>query len=141
MFNMEICEANTSKLTVSKEKEMKELLCKIQNGEYECREKFIKGNLRLVLDVIKHFSNRGEDIDKLFHVGCIGLIKSIDNFDLSLNVRFSTYAIPMIIGEIRRYLKDNNSIKMSRYLSGIAYKALQVRDKLVNKDKDRKSVV
>ena len=134
MFNVEICEVNTSKLTILKEKEMEELLCRIQNGEHECREKFIKENLGLVLNVIKHFSNRGENVDKLFHVGCIGLIKSIDNFDLSLNVRFSTYAVPMIIGEIRRYLKNNNSIKMSRFLSDIAYKALQVRNKLVNKD-------
>ncbi|WP_291637130.1 RNA polymerase sporulation sigma factor SigG [Clostridium sp.] len=135
MFNkVEICGVNTSKLPVLKEKEMKELLFRIQNGEIECREKFIEGNLRLVLSVIKHFNNRGENVDDLFQVGCIGLMKSIDNFDLSLNVRFSTYAVPMIIGEIRRYLRDNNSIRVSRSLRDIAYRALQVRDRLVNQD-------
>ncbi|MFT5873557.1 MAG: RNA polymerase sporulation-specific sigma factor [Clostridium sp.] len=135
MFNkVEICGVNTSKLPVLKEKEMKELLFRIQNGEIGCRDKFIEGNLRLVLSVIKHFNNRGENVDDLFQVGCIGLMKSIDNFDLSLNVRFSTYAVPMIIGEIRRYLRDNNSIRVSRSLRDIAYRALQVRDRLVNQD-------
>ena len=135
MFNkVEICGVNTSKLPVLKEKEKKELLLRIQNGEYECREKFIEGNLRLVLSVIKRFNNRGENVDDLFQVGCIGLMKSIDNFDLSLNLRFSTYAVPMIIGEIRRYLRDNNSIRVSRSLRDIAYRALQVRDRLVNQD-------
>jgi len=141
MFNkVEICGVNTSKLPVLKEKEKKELLLRIQNGEYECREKFIEGNLRLVLSVIKRFNNRGENVDDLFQVGCIGLMKSIDNFDLSLNLRFSTYAVPMIIGEIRRYLRDNNSIRVSRSLRDIAYKALQVRDRLVNQDNKEPTV-
>ena len=117
-----------------KEKEKKELLLRIKNGEYGCRETFIEGNLRLVLSVIKRFNNRGADVDDLFQVGCIGLMKSIDNFDLSLNLRFSTYAVPMIIGEIRRYLRDDNSIRVSRSIRDIAYRALQVRDRLVNQD-------
>ena len=137
---VEICGVNTSKLPVLKEKEMKELLFRMQNGDNECREEFIKGNLRLVLSVIKRFNNRGENVDDLFQVGCIGLIKSIDNFDLSQNVRFSTYAVPMIIGEIRRYLRDNNSIRVSRSLRDIAYRALQVRDRLVNQDNKEPTV-
>ncbi|MCR1935456.1 RNA polymerase sporulation sigma factor SigG [Clostridium tepidum] len=128
---VEICGVNTSKLPVLKDKEMKKLLVRIRNGETECREEFIKSNLRLVLSVIKRFNNRGENVDDLFQVGCIGLIKAIDNFDLSQNVKFSTYAVPMIIGEIRRYLRDNNSIRVSRSLRDIAYKALQARDKLI----------
>ena len=137
---VEICGVNTSKLPVLKEKEMKELLFRMQNGDNACREEFIKGNLRLVLSVIKRFNNRGENVDDLFQVGCIGLIKSIDNFDLSQNVRFSTYAVPMIIGEIRRYLRDNNSIRVSRSLRDIAYRALQVRDRLVNQDNKEPTV-
>ncbi|OAA82697.1 RNA polymerase sporulation sigma factor SigG [Clostridium ljungdahlii] len=131
---VEICGVNTSKLPVLKGKEMKELLIKMQQGDNESREKFIKGNLRLVLSVIQRFNNRGENVDDLFQVGCIGLIKAIDNFDLSQNVKFSTYAVPMIIGEIRRYLRDNNSIRVSRSLRDIAYKALQVRDKLIREN-------
>jgi RNA polymerase sporulation-specific sigma factor len=141
MFNkVEVSGVNTSKLPKLKEKEMKELLYRIQNGEPECREEFIEGNLRLVLSVIKRFNNRGESVDDLFQVGCIGLMKSIDNFNLSLNVRFSTYAVPMIIGEIRRYLRDNNSIRVSRSLRDTAYKALQVRDRWV-KDYDKEPSV
>lgn len=128
---VEICGVNTSKLPVLKEKQMKKLLIDMKNGNNECREEFIHGNLRLVLSVIQRFNNRGENVDDLFQVGCIGLIKALDNFDLSQNVRFSTYAVPMIIGEIRRYLRDNNSIRVSRSLRDIAYKALQVRDRLV----------
>jgi RNA polymerase sporulation-specific sigma factor len=131
---VEICGVNTSKLPVLKNDEMRELLIKMHNGDNEARDKFIKGNLRLVLSVIQRFNNRGEYVDDLFQVGCIGLIKAIDNFDLSQNVRFSTYAVPMIIGEIRRYLRDNNSIRVSRSLRDIAYKALQVRDRLINKN-------
>ncbi|WMJ82120.1 RNA polymerase sporulation sigma factor SigG [Clostridium sp. MB40-C1] len=131
---VEICGVNTAKLPVLKEKEMKELLLKMKDGDSSSREKFIKGNLRLVLSVIQRFNNRGENVDDLFQVGCIGLIKAIDNFDLSQNVKFSTYAVPMIIGEIRRYLRDNNSIRVSRSLRDIAYKALQVRDRLVGKE-------
>lgn len=103
----------------------------MHEGDLEARDKLIRGNLRLVLSVIQRFSNRGEYVDDLFQVGCIGLIKAIDNFDLSQNVRFSTYAVPMIIGEIRRYLRDNNAVRVSRSLRDIAYKALQVREKLV----------
>ncbi|MGG7163624.1 RNA polymerase sporulation sigma factor SigG [Clostridium ihumii] len=137
---VEICGVNTAKLPVLKAKEMRELLEKMQNGDEECREKFIKGNLRLVLSVIQRFNNRGENVDDLFQVGCIGLIKAIDNFDLSQNVKFSTYAVPMIIGEIRRYLRDNNSIRVSRSLRDIAYKALQVRDRLISKDNKEPTV-
>jgi RNA polymerase sporulation-specific sigma factor len=110
---------------------MKKLFLKVQEGEKEAREDLIKGNLRLVLSVIQRFSNRGEYVDDLFQVGCIGLIKAIDNFDLGQNVRFSTYAVPMIIGEIRRYLRDNNPVRVSRSLRDIAYKALQARERLV----------
>lgn len=131
---VEICGVNTAKLPVLKEAEMRALLLRMKDGDTESREKFIRGNLRLVLSVIQRFNNRGENVDDLFQVGCIGLIKSIDNFDLSQNVRFSTYAVPMIIGEIRRYLRDNNPIRVSRSLRDIAYRALQVRDKLVNEN-------
>ncbi|MBU3187809.1 sigma-70 family RNA polymerase sigma factor [Clostridium estertheticum] len=131
---IEICGVNTSKLPVLEEEQIHELLFRIQNGEYECREKFIERNFKLVLSVIKHFSNRGEKVEKLFHVGCIGLMKSIDNYDLNRDDRFSTYAVSMIIEEIRRYLKDNNSIRVSEYLKDIAYKVLQVRDRLVKQD-------
>ncbi|MCD2346059.1 RNA polymerase sporulation sigma factor SigG [Clostridium guangxiense] len=137
---VEICGVNTSKLPVLKEKEMRELLISMRNGNESSREKFIKGNLRLVLSVIQRFNNRGENADDLFQVGCIGLIKSIDNFDLSQNVKFSTYAVPMIIGEIRRYLRDNNSIRVSRSLRDIAYRALQVRDKFVAKNNKEPTV-
>ncbi len=137
---VEICGVNTSKLPVLSNEEMKELFAQMHAGDKKAREKFIQGNLRLVLSVIKRFNNRGENIDDLFQVGCIGLIKAIDNFDLSHNVRFSTYAVPMIIGEIRRYLRDNNSIRVSRSLRDIAYKALQVRDQLINKNSKEPTV-
>jgi len=130
---VEICGVNTSKLPVLSAAKMRELFVRMQNGDPTAREQLIHGNLRLVLSVIQRFNNRGEYVDDLFQVGCIGLIKAIDNFDLSQNVKFSTYAVPMIIGEIRRYLRDNNSIRVSRSLRDIAYKALQVRDSLVNK--------
>ncbi len=128
---VEICGVNTSNLPVLKNEEMKKLFVKLQKGEKKAREELIQGNLRLVLSVIQRFSNRGEYVDDLFQVGCIGLIKAIDNFDLGQNVRFSTYAVPMIIGEIRRYLRDNNPVRVSRSLRDIAYKALQVRERLV----------
>ena len=131
---VEICGVNTSKLPVLTNEEMMELFSRIHAGDESARETFIKGNLRLVLSVIQRFHNRGEHIDDLFQVGCIGLIKAIDNFDVSQNVRFSTYAVPMIIGEIRRYLRDNNSIRVSRSLRDTAYRALQVRDQLINKN-------
>ena len=128
---VEICGVNTSELPVLKADQMRELLVKIKQGDQEARQKFVKGNLRLVLSVIQKFNNRGENVDDLFQIGCVGLIKAIDNFDLSQNVRFSTYAVPMIIGEIRRYLRDNNPIRVSRSLKDIAYKALQAREKLI----------
>nr|WP_279326617.1 RNA polymerase sporulation sigma factor SigG [Bacillus kexueae] len=128
---VEICGVDTSKLPVLKNEEMRELFRKMQSGDITAREKLVNGNLRLVLSVIQRFNNRGEFVDDLFQVGCIGLMKSIDNFDLSQNVKFSTYAVPMIIGEIRRYLRDNNPIRVSRSLRDIAYKALQVREKLM----------
>ncbi|MBU3160943.1 sigma-70 family RNA polymerase sigma factor [Clostridium frigoris] len=135
MFNkVEVCGLDSSKLPELEEKQIQELLFRIQNGEYECREKFIEGNLKLVLSVLQHFGNSDENLGNLFHVGCIGLMKSIDNFDLSKNARFSTYAVSMIIEEIRRYLNDNNSMKVSEYLKDIAYKALQVRDRLLKQD-------
>jgi len=130
---VEICGVDTSKLPVLKNEEMRKLFVELQAGDISAREKLVNGNLRLVLSVIKRFNNRGEYVDDLFQVGCIGLMKSIDNFDLSHNVRFSTYAVPMIIGEIRRYLRDNNPIRVSRSLRDIAYKALQVREELINR--------
>ncbi|MBD1371330.1 RNA polymerase sporulation sigma factor SigG [Hazenella sp. IB182357] len=130
---VEICGVDTSKLPVLKNQEMRLLFQEYQAGDRSAREKLVNGNLRLVLSVIQRFNNRGECVDDLFQVGCIGLMKAIDNFDLSQNVKFSTYAVPMIIGEIRRYLRDNNPIRVSRSLRDIAYKALQVRDTLTNK--------
>ncbi len=131
---VEICGVNTAKLPVLSSAKMRELLERMQQGEHSAREELIQGNLRLVLSVIQRFNNRGEYVDDLFQVGCIGLMKAIDNFDLSQNVKFSTYAVPMIIGEIRRYLRDNNPLRVSRSLRDIAYKALQVRDALVSKN-------
>ena len=131
---VEICGVNTSQLPVLTNVEMRELFTRLQGGELSAREKLVNGNLRLVLSVIQRFNNRGECVDDLFQVGCIGLMKAIDNFDLGQNVRFSTYAVPMIVGEIRRYLRDNNPIRVSRSLRDIAYKALQVRDALTNRN-------
>lgn len=131
---VEICGVNTSKLTVLKNEEMRNLFTAMHQGQADARDKLIQGNLRLVLSVIQRFNNRGEFVDDLFQVGCIGLIKAIDNFDLSHNVRFSTYAVPMIIGEIRRYLRDNNAVRVSRSLRDIAYKALQVRERLLSEN-------
>jgi len=130
---VEICGVNTSKLPVLSASKMRELFECMRSGDEAARERLIRGNLRLVLSVIQRFNNRGEYVDDLFQVGCIGLIKAIDNFDLGQNVKFSTYAVPMIIGEIRRYLRDNNAIRVSRSLRDVAYKALQVRDGLVSK--------
>lgn len=129
---VEICGVNTAKLKVLKEKEKMELLIKIKSGDQNAREQLIAGNLRLVLSVIQRFTNRGENPDDLFQVGCIGLMKAIDNFDISHSVKFSTYAVPMIIGEIRRYLRDNNSVRVSRSLKDIAYKAMQVKERLTS---------
>ncbi len=128
-----ICGVDTAKLPVLKEKQKEELLKRIKQGDVNAREELISGNLRLVLSVIQRFTGRGENLDDLFQVGCIGLIKSIDNFDINQNVRFSTYAVPMIIGEIRRYLRDNNAIRVSRSIKDTAYKAMQAKEKLMNK--------
>ena len=127
---VEICGVDTSTLPVLTNERMRELFPLVHGGDKAAREEFIRGNLRLVLSVIQRFSGRGENVDDLFQVGCIGLIKALDNFDVSQNVRFSTYAVPMIIGEIRRYLRDNNAIRVSRSLRDTAYKALQARDRL-----------
>ena len=129
---VEICGVNTAKLKVLKESEKRELLNRIKDGDKAAREEMISGNLRLVLSVIQRFSNRNENLDDLFQVGCIGLIKSIDHFDIEQGVRFSTYAVPMIIGEVRRYLRDNNPVRVSRSMRDTAYHAIQVRDKLIN---------
>ena len=127
---VEICGVNTNKLKVLKEAEKTELLKRVRQGDMAAREELINGNLRLVLSVVQKFANRGEVMDDLFQVGCIGLIKAIDNFDPSQEVKFSTYGVPMIIGEIRRYLRDNNPIRVSRSLRDTAYKALRARDAL-----------
>ena len=127
---VEICGVNTSKLPVLKNEEIRDLLMKARAGDQAAREKLIGGNLRLVLSVIQKFTNRGENVDDLFQVGCIGLIKAIDNFDAAQNVRFSTYGVPMIAGEIRRYLRDNSSVRVSRSMRDTAYRALQAREKL-----------
>jgi len=131
---VEICSVNTSKLPVLKGEEKRILFDRILEGDEEAREQYIYGNLRLVLSIIRRFNNRGEYIDDIFQVGCIGLIKAIDNFDITQGVQFSTYAVPMIIGEIRRYLRDNNSIRVSRSLKDIAYKALQIKERLMNEN-------
>ncbi len=131
MYNkVSICGVDTSKLPVLREVQNEELLKRTRAGDSGARDELINGNLRLVLSVIQRFTNRGENLDDLFQVGCIGLIKSIDNFDVTQNVRFSTYAVPMIIGEIRRYLRDNNSIRVSRSIKDTAYRAMQVKEKL-----------
>ena len=137
---VEICGVNTAKLPLLNNKEKEELLKQIKNGDNEARELFIKGNLRLVLSVIQKFSSRGESADDLFQVGCIGLIKAIDNFDITLNVQFSTYAVPMIIGEIRRYLRDNNMVRVSRSIRDLAYKALQAKEKLTKENQKEPTV-
>ena len=140
MNKVEICGVNTSGLPVLSREKKAELFLKIKEGDSLAREEFIHGNLRLVLSVIQRFSGRGENADDLFQVGCVGLIKAIDNFDLSQNVQFSTYAVPMIIGEIRRYLRDNNSIRVSRSLKDIAYKALYAKESFINKNSKEPTV-
>ncbi|MCI7085785.1 MAG: RNA polymerase sporulation sigma factor SigG [bacterium] len=141
---VEICGVNTSQLKVLKESEKRELLKIMRDGNEkqrrEAREKMINGNLRLVLSVIQRFANRGEKPDDLFQVGVIGLIKAIDNFDCTLDVKFSTYGVPMIIGEVRRYLRDNNSIRVSRSMRDTAYHAMQIREQLINKNNKEPSV-
>ncbi len=131
---VEICGVNTAKLPLLKAEEKERLFAMIEEGDTAAREKYIEGNLRLVLSIIKRFSSSNENVDDLFQIGCIGLIKAIDNFDSSLNVKFSTYAVPMIIGEIRRYLRDNNSIRVSRSLKDTAYKAIYTREVLTRRN-------
>lgn len=131
---VEICGVNTAKLPLLNNEEKEALFARIQEGDMEARELYIKGNLRLVLSVIKRFGSSNENADDLFQIGCIGLIKAIDNFDATLNVKFSTYAVPMIIGEIRRYLRDNNSIRVSRSLRDTAYKAIYARENYMKKN-------
>ena len=129
---VEICGGNTSKLPVLKEKEKIELLKKSRQGDKQAREELISGNLRLVLSVVQKFSNRGENPDDLFQVGCIGLMKAIDNFNPELDVRFSTYGVPMIVGEIRRFLRDNNAIRVSRSMRDMAYRAMQAKENFIH---------
>ena len=129
---VEICGVNTSTLPILSKKEKDELFIKIKNGDKDARDIFIKGNLRLVLSVIQRFSNRGENPDDLFQVGCIGLIKAIDNFDTSVGVQFSTYAVPMIIGEVRRFLRDEGPLQVSRSLKDTAYKALRAKERFIS---------
>lgn len=131
---VEICGVNTANLPLLKPEEKEELFEKIMEGDEKARERYIEGNLRLVLSVMKRFHSSAENADDLFQIGCIGLMKAIDNFDTSLNVKFSTYAVPMIIGEIRRFLRDNNAIRVSRSLKDTAYKAINARETLSRKD-------
>lgn len=133
-YKVEICGVNTNKLPILKNEEKEALFKRVREGDVKAKEEFIYSNLRLVLSVIKKFNNRGENIDDIFQVGVIGLIKAINNFDVSQGVKLSTYAVPMIIGEIRRYLRDYNSIRVSRSLRDIAYKALKSKEMLINKN-------
>ena len=133
-YKVEICGVNTSKLPLLTNEEKEVLFKRILEGDKKAREDYIKGNLRLVLSVIQRFSNSQENIDDLFQIGCIGLIKAIDNFDITQNVRFSTYAVPMILGEVRRYLRDNNSIRVSRSLRDTAYKAIYAKENLMKRN-------
>ena len=131
---VEIANVNTSKLQLLTSEETKELFKKMHEGDKEAREKLINGNLRLVLSVIQRFCGRGENADDLFQVGCVGLIKAIDNFDTSLDIQLSTYGVPMIIGEVRRYLRDNNMVRVSRSVRDLAYKVLQAKEKLTREN-------
>ena len=137
---VEICGINTSKLPVLKNEETIELLKKARSGDKEARDELIRGNLRLVLSVIQKFTSRGENADDIFQVGCIGLIKAIDNFNLDLGVMFSTYGVPMIIGEIRRFLRDNGPVRVSRSIRDTAYKVLQMKEKLINENQREPTV-
>ena len=137
---VEICGINTAKLEVLKNDEMTELLRRTKQGDMDARERLIRGNLRLVLSVLQRFTSRGENMDDLFQVGCIGLIKAIDNFDITQPVRFSTYGVPMIVGEIRRYLRDNSAVRVSRSLRDTAYKVLQARERLLRQSQREPTV-
>ena len=140
LYKVEICGVDTSKLPLINNARKQELLEKIAKGDKAAREEFIQGNLRLVLSIIQRFNNSNENVDDLFQIGCIGLIKAIDNFDLSQQVKFSTYAVPMIIGEIRRYLRDNNSIRVSRSLRDIAYKAIYAKEALAKRQQKEPTI-
>lgn len=140
LYKVEICGVDTSKLPLLKNEEKTTLLEQIAKGDMQAREKYIQGNLRLVLSIIQRFSQTNENVDDLFQIGCIGLMKAIDNFDLTLNVKFSTYAVPMIIGEIRRYLRDNNSIRVSRSLRDTAYKAIYAKERLMKKSQKEPTI-
>ncbi len=137
---VEICGVNTSKLNVLSDEKKKDLLIKSKSGDIKAREELIYGNLRLVLSIIQRFMNRNENVDDLFQVGCVGLIKAVDNFNTDLDVKFSTYAVPMIIGEIRRYLRDNNSIRISRSMRDLAYHALTAREELSRENENEPTV-
>ena len=137
---VEICGVNTAKLKTLREKEKMELLIQARQGNAAAREKLIVGNLRLVLSVLQRFVNRGENLDDLFQIGCIGLIKAIDHFDITQPVRFSTYAVPMIQGEIRRYLRDFNAVRVSRSLKDIAYRAMQIKEQLTTENAREPSI-
>ena len=141
VYKVEICGVNTSSLPLLKNDEKDELLKKAIAGDKEARERYIKGNLRLVLSVIQRFSGNGENADDLFQIGCIGLMKAIDNFDISQNVKFSTYAVPMIIGEVRRYMRDYNSIRVSRSLRDTAYKAIYAKESLMKRNQKEPTVM
>ena len=140
-YKVEICGVNTSKLPLLSNEEKEELFRRILDGDMEAREQYIKGNLRLVLSVIQRYAGNSEALDDLFQIGCIGLIKAIDNFDITQNVRFSTYAVPMILGEVRRYLRDNNSIRVSRSLRDIAYKAIYAKEGLMRKNSKEPTIM
>lgn len=133
LYKVEICGVNTAKLPLLTEQEKTELFARIKQGDMEAREQYIKGNLRLVLSIIQRFMGSNENVDDLFQIGCIGLMKAVDNFDESHNVKFSTYAVPMIIGEVRRYLRDNNSIRVSRSVRDTAYKAIYAKENMMKR--------
>ncbi len=137
---VEICGVNTAKLKVLRGEETAQLLRRTKEGDKQAREELIEGNLRLVLSVIQKFAGRGENADDLFQVGCVGLIKAIDNFDISQPVKFSTYGVPMIVGEIRRYLRDNNAIRVSRSMRDTAYRVMQARERLMAQDQREPTV-
>ena len=137
---VEICGVNTANIEVLTSDEMLDLFNKYKSGNTNAKEKLINGNLKLVLSILKKYNNRTDNLDDLFQIGCIGLIKAIDNFDLSHNVKFSTYAVPMIIGEIKRFLRDNNSVRIARSIKDISYKALKIKEELTNKKNKEPSI-
>lgn len=140
LYKVEICGVNTNKLPILTEEEKEKLFERIEKGDKEARDLFIQGNLRLVLSIIQRFNNSSEDASDLFQIGCIGLIKALDNFDRSLNVKFSTYAVPMIIGELKRHLRDYNTIRVSRSLKDIAYKAIYARERMIKENQKEPTI-